>query len=274
MQTDGVITISRVGFDASGQIDPDDIRRQIQTDTRLIVLTHASNVLGTIQPIDQIGTLAREHDLLFLVDAAQTAGNVPINVDDSLIDLLAAPGHKSLLGPPGTGFLYTGPRAASIIRPNREGGTGGDSSSRLQPAEFPFRLEGGTPNTVGVAGLGAAIDFITETGIETIRQHETSLVNSLMDRLATLPNVITYPSGTSAERVAVTSFNLQGLTAAETGAILDDSFDIAVRAGLHCAPYLHQQLGTMPDGTVRVSFGPFSTIDDVNKLIEAVEQIS
>jgi len=274
MQTEGLIDFNRVGFDASGVISPDDIRKAIRSNTRLIVLTHASNVLGTIQPIDEVAKIAREHDLLFLVDAAQTAGTLDIDVEASMIDLLAAPGHKSLLGPPGTGFLYTGPRAASVIRPVRVGGTGGDSSSRLQPQEFPFRLEGGTPNTAGIAGLGAAIDFINERGMASIRHHELSLVNGLVDRLTTLPTAITYPNGRAKDKVAVATFNLKGLTAAETGTILDDSFDIAVRAGLHCAPFVHESLGTMPDGTVRVSFGPFSIIDDVDRLFDALVQIS
>ena len=274
MRTEGLIDFTRVGFDASGLIDPDDIRKAIRGNTRLIVLTHASNVLGTIQPIDQVAKITRDYDLLFLVDAAQTVGTLDIDVETAMIDLLAAPGHKSLLGPPGTGFLYVGARAASVIRSVREGGTGGDSSSRLQPREFPFRLEGGTPNTAGIAGLGAAIDFINAKGMVSIRDHELSLVNGLMDRLTTLSSVITYPDSQLTDRVAVASFNLKGFSAAETGTILDDSFDIAVRAGLHCAPFVHESLGTVPEGTVRVSFGPFSTISDVDQLFAALQQIS
>src|SRR5207302_7142413 len=166
MELDGRITLTRVRADAGGTVDPDAVRRAVTPRTRLIALTHASNVLGTVQPVAEVGRIAREHELLFLVDAAQTAGVLPIDVQKMSIDLLAFPGHKSLLGPTGTGALYVGPRAR--VRAWREGGTGGDSSSETQPTEYPYFLEGGTPNVLGVAGLSAGVRWVTERGLDSI----------------------------------------------------------------------------------------------------------
>src|SRR5215472_12528147 len=166
MELAGRITLTRIKADSGGTINPDDFRKAITPHTRLIALTHASNVLGTVQPIAEVGRIAREQDLLFLVDAAQTAGVVPIDVQSSSIDLLAFPGHKSLLGPTGTGALYAGPRAR--LRAWREGGTGGDSSSETQPREFPYYLEGGTPNVLGIAGLAAGVLYVQEQGLEDV----------------------------------------------------------------------------------------------------------
>src|SRR5437868_10163207 len=170
MELDGRITLTRVRADGGGTIDPDDVRRAVTPRTRLVALTHASNVLGTVQPVAEVGRLARERDLLFLVDAAQTAGVVPIDVQEMNIDLLAFPGHKSLLGPTGTGALYVGPRAR--VGAWREGGTGGDSASETQPQQLPYFLEGGTPNVLGVAGLAAGVKYVQERGMDSIRRHE------------------------------------------------------------------------------------------------------
>ena len=173
----GRISLTRVPADASGTIDPAAVAAAFTPRTRLVAVTHASNVLGTVQPVAEIGKLVRGRDALFLVDAAQTAGVVPIDVQASCIDLLAFPGHKSLLGPTGTGALYVGPRAQ--LRPWREGGTGGDSSTPTQPAEYPYFLEGGTPNVLGIAGLVAGLDFVEERGLEAIRRHELDLCDRL-----------------------------------------------------------------------------------------------
>src|SRR6516165_333787 len=181
MELDGRISVARIKADGGGTIDPDAIRQAVTPRTRLIALTHASNVLGTVQPIAAVGRIARERDLLFLVDAAQTAGVVPIDVQAMHIDLLAFPGHKSLLGPTGTGALYAGPRVS--VRAWREGGTGGDSSSETQPREFPYFLEGGTPNVLGVAGLAAGVRHVTEQGVDHIRAHEVGLTERLWRRL-------------------------------------------------------------------------------------------
>jgi cysteine desulfurase family protein len=268
----GRITLTRVQADPGGTIDPDAIRHAITRRTRLIALTHASNVLGTVQPVAAVGRIAREHDLLLLVDAAQTAGVVPIDVQEMNIDLLAFPGHKSLLGPTGTGALYVGPRAK--LRAWREGGTGGDSSSETQPRELPYFLEGGTPNVLGVAGLAAGVRHVLEQGLERIRAHEVELTERLLRRLDEMGGYQVYGHRDPSRRVGTLSFQSDALPAAEVGGILDQAFDVAVRPGLHCAPYVHRALGTFPEGTVRVSPGPFNTADDIDHLANALGEIA
>jgi cysteine desulfurase family protein len=271
MELDGRISMTRVKADSGGTIDPDDIRRAITPRSRLIGLTHASNVLGTVQPIAEIGAITRERSLLFLVDAAQSAGVLPIDIQEMNIDLLAFPGHKSLLGPTGTGALYVGPRAQ--VRAWREGGTGGDSSSETQPKEFPYFLEGGTPNVLGVAGLAAGIKFVQEKGMERIHAHEIKLTERLWRRLDEMPAYQVFGHRDSTRRVGTLSFRTEALPAPEIGGILDQAFEVAVRPGLHCAPYIHRSLGTFPEGTVRVSPGPFSTENDIDHLTRALSEI-
>ncbi len=272
MELSGRITLSRLRADRGGTIDPEDVRKALTPRTRLIALTHASNVLGTVQPIGEIGKLARERNVLFLVDAAQTAGVIPIDVQALNIDLLAFPGHKSLLGPTGTGALYVGLRAT--VRAWREGGTGGDSSNETQPREFPYFLEGGTPNVLGVAGLGAGIKFVEDKGLDAIHRHETDLVGHLWKRLDRMPTFEVFGHRDAARRVGTLSFRWDGLPATELGGILDQAFDIAIRPGLHCAPYIHRSIGTFPEGTVRVSPGPFSTTEDMDRLADALAEIA
>ena len=271
MELDCRITLTRVKADGGGTIDPDAIRRAITPRTRLIALTHASNVLGTVQPVGQVGQIAREHNLLFLVDAAQTAGVVPIDVQAMKIDLLAFPGHKSLLGPTGTGALYVGPRAQ--VKAWREGGTGGDSANETQPCEFPYFLEGGTPNVLGVAGLAAGIKYVTEQGPDKVREHEVALTDRLRRRLEEIGGYQVFGHSDAKRRVGTLSFRSEALPAAELGGILDQAFDIAIRPGLHCAPYIHRSLGTFPDGAVRVSPGPFNTEADIDELAKALVEI-
>lgn len=272
MELSGLIQLTRINADSGGTIDPDDIRKAITPHTRMIALTHASNVLGTIQPVGDVGNIAREHDILFLVDAAQTAGVVPIDVQAMQIDLLAFPGHKGLLGPTGTGALYVGPRARPVAW--REGGTGGDSSSETQPQEYPYFLEGGTPNVLGVAGLAAGIQYVQERGLSDIHTHEVELIDRLRVRLAEMDGVQVFGHDDPAQRVGTLSFLLESLPAAEVGAILDQSFDIAVRPGLHCAPYIHRAMGTFPDGAIRVSTGPFNTTEDIDQLARALSELA
>jgi cysteine desulfurase/selenocysteine lyase len=272
MELDGKISLTRVKADGGGTIDPNDIRAAISSKTRLIAMTHASNVLGTVQPIGEIGRIAREHETLLLVDGAQTAGVLPIDVRAMNIDLLAFPGHKSLLGPTGTGALYVGPRAQ--LRAWREGGTGGDSSSETQPKEFPYFLEGGTPNVLGVAGLIAGVKYVQERGLERIHEHEMALIDRLLQRLKELPSYEVFGHCDMSKHVGTLSFRSESLAAAELGGILDQAFDIAVRPGLHCAPYIHRSIGTFPDGAVRVSPGPFSTTEDIDRLAGALAEIA
>jgi cysteine desulfurase family protein len=272
MELAGRIKLTRVRAEGGGTINPDDFRAGITPRTRLIALTHASNVLGTIQPIAEVGRLARERDLLFLVDAAQTAGAVPIDIQEMFIDLLAFPGHKSLMGPTGTGALYVGPRCR--VGAWREGGTGGDSSSETQPREFPYFLEGGTPNVLGVAGLAAGIRFVQERGLDAIHAKEVALTERLRQQLEDLDGIEVFGHHDESRRVGTLSFRSELLPAPEIGGILDQAFEIAVRPGLHCAPYIHRALGTFPDGTVRVSTGPFSTEGDIQQLVEGLRQIT
>ncbi len=271
MELAGRITLTKVKADAGGTVDPDAIRRALTPKTRLVAVSHASNVLGTVQPILEIGNIVKTHGALFLVDAAQTAGVLPIDVQALGIDLLALPGHKSLLGPTGTGALYVGPRAN--VGAWREGGTGGDSASETQPREFPYFLEGGTPNVLGIAGLAAGLRHVAEQGLDRIHAHETALCERLWRRLDEMGGYEVFGHRDHTRRVGTLSFRSDALPAAEIGGILDQAFEIAIRPGLHCAPYVHRALGTFPDGTVRVSPGPFSTEADVDRLAGALAEI-
>jgi cysteine desulfurase family protein len=267
----GVITLTRVASDGDGAVDPDGVRRALTAKTRLVAITHASNVFGTVQPVAEIGRVAKKREALLLVDAAQTIGVIPIDVQAMGIDLLAFPGHKGLLGPTGTGALYVRPGLA--LKAWREGGTGGDSASETQPKEWPYFLEGGTPNVLGVAGMSAGIQFVEEKGLAAIHEHEGDLVERLWQKLEEMPGVEVFGHRDRSRRVGTLSFRCEALPAAELGGILDQAFEIAVRPGLHCAPYIHRALGTFPEGTVRVSPGPFNTADDIDRLAAALSEI-
>ena len=282
----GCISLTRLGCDASGLVDPSAIGAAITPATRLIAMTHASNVTGVIQNAAAVGVIAREAGVLFLLDVAQTIGVLPIDIGSLGVDLLAFPGHKSLLGPTGTGALYVGERCLdaveasdpdarrNVFSPWREGGTGGDSATPIQPAELPYFLEGGTPNTVGAAGLSAAIDYVLEVGIEHTLAHEQRLVGRILEHMLKDDRVTLLGSPKAEGRVGTVSFNVAGYGADDIGAILDDSFNVAARPGLHCAPYVHQAMGTFPSGAVRVSPGVFTTDDDVSALLEAIDAIA
>jgi len=238
----------------------------------LIVMTHAPNVLGTIQPIREIGRIARENNIMFMVDAAQTAGVCEIDVHECGIDMLAFTGHKGPLGPTGTGGLYVGDRLT--LEPWREGGTGFEAASLSQPEELPFRLESGTPNTVGIAGLRAGIEYVVSKGIATIRAHEQHLTNKIIQAIQHDQRFVLYGTTDITKKVGILSMNVKGFKPQEIGAILDQSFQIAVRPGLHCAPFAHQMIGTFPDGAVRISPGCFNTEDDIDQLITALMKIA
>ena len=273
LEQDGVITLTRVAS-RDGYLDPEDIRAAIAPGlTRMVAITHASNVLGTVQPIEAIAPIVREAGALFLVDAAQSAGLVSIDLKATPIDYLAFPGHKALYGPTGTGALYVGPRANP--RPWREGGTGGDSASETMPQELPFLLEGGTPNVLGVAGLTAGVQWVAERGVDEARRHEVALLQKVVDWADAAEGWASAGRWEPATHVGALSLIVpDGLTPQEIGAILDSSFDIALRPGLHCSPYAHKALGTFPDGTLRVSPGPFSTEADIDGLLAALAEIT
>jgi cysteine desulfurase/selenocysteine lyase len=270
----GVITLSRV-CSLDGYIEPAAIKAAMNARTSLVALTHASNVLGTVQPIEAIAPLVREAGALLLVDAAQSAGVVPIDLRVTPIDLLAFPGHKALYGPTGTGALYVGRRCDGKIRPWREGGTGGDSSSATQPTALPYLLEGGTPNVLGVAGLAAGIAWVAGRGPDHLRRHEVGLLQTVVDWARESDGWTI--AGRWEPETHVGALSLvppPGLAPQDLGAILDTSFDIAVRPGLHCAPYIHRALGTFPDGTLRLSPGPFTTPDDIAAFVTALSEIT
>ncbi len=252
----GAITLTRIAS-AEGYVDPESIKTALTANTTLVAMTHASNVLGTVQPIERIGPLVRAAGALFLVDAAQSAGVVPIDLRSVPIDLLAFPGHKALYGPTGTGALYVGPRADGKIRPWREGGTGGDSSSETQPALMPYLLEGGTPNVLGAAGLAAGIGWVAEQGPENLRTHEVGLLQQVVDWVEKAEGWQIAGRWDPAAHVGALSLIVpDGLTPQDLGSILDVSFDIAVRPGLHCAPTFTGPCGPSPKERSGSAQGP------------------
>ena len=256
----------------SGVLSPRDIEAAITKDTKLVVVTHASNVTGLIQPIKEYGAITVRRHLIFMVDAAQTAGKYPIDVQASNIDLLAFSGHKGLFGPPGTGALYIGNRVN--LDSLREGGTGSYSEEEEQPAILPDRYESGTQNSVGISGLGAGLKYIREEGLEKIIAREQSLTDSLIEGLLKIPEIVLYISKDRLKQAPVISFNIKGFTPGDVGTILDQTFDIKVRTGLHCAPMMHKTIGTFPLGTIRLSPGYFNTAEDIEITIKAIEKIS
>lgn len=268
MEHRGMIRVTRLPVSREGLLDPDDVRRAITPRTKLVAIIHGSNVLGSLQPIEAIGRIARERGPLFLVDAAQTAGAVPIDIEACAVDLLAFPGHKALLGPPGTGGLYVGPRAE--VAPWREGGTGVMSDLPLQPTELPMRLESGSLNTLGIAGLRESARFLLREGIERVRRHEARLTQRLLDGLRADERFTVYGPAALEERIAVVSMSLAGCPPDRVGAFLSETRRIAVRTGLHCAPGAHQVIGTRPHGTVRVSPGYFTTPNDIDACLAAL----
>jgi cysteine desulfurase family protein len=264
----GHISLSVVPCDAAGQFDPDDVLPLIRSNTRLIVMIHASNVLGTILPVPEVGRIAREHELYFIVDAAQTAGAYPVDMEEMHIDLLAFAGHKGTFGPHGTGGLVVRPGIdlATLI----EGGTGGQSELETQPDELPQHLESGTSNALGIAGLLAGVGFVLQEGVESIRAHEMALTGHLLASLRDMPEVVIYGPDDVERQVGVISITINGFDPTQLAVVLDEMFDIAVRAGLHCAPQAHRAAGTLECGTVRLSPGYLNTPEDIDDVISAL----
>jgi len=259
-----------------GRFDLPSFLSAIQPNTRLVAMHHASNVTGAVLPVAEVGAYCRERGVLLLVDAAQSAGVLPLDVRELGVDLLAMPGHKGLYGPPGTGALYIG--EALELAPLREGGTGSLSETDEQPTGLPDRFESGTVNSIGIAALGAAVEWLEATGVETIHRHELQLAAQLWAGLASVPGVALHgpppESVPSGERVGVVSFNLEGWEPTDAAVTLDQSFDIQCRPGLHCAPWAHQSLGTFPAGTIRLSPGYFNTPAEAEAVVDAVRQLA
>jgi cysteine desulfurase family protein len=267
------VEVDYVPFDTNGFIDPEEIKQKIKANTRLVIVNHASNVIGAVQPVEAIGRICREHDVPFAIDASQSAGKIPIDIEQMHIDVVAFTGHKSLLGPTGIGGLYV--REKIEIRHTRAGGTGVRSAHRMHLDEYPYRLEYGTGNVVGIAGIHAGLKWIQEKGMDQIHHHEMKLTRMLRDGLREIDGILLYGQDELADHIAVLSFNVDGMEALNTGTLLDGEYNIACRTGLHCAPLVHEQLGTDKiGGTVRIGIGPFNTEEHIQTAIQAVAEIA
>ncbi|MFO7654529.1 MAG: aminotransferase class V-fold PLP-dependent enzyme [Candidatus Krumholzibacteriia bacterium] len=271
LEQQGVITHELVPCDGDGFVDPDEFARRIRPDTRLVVVNHGSNVLGTVQPVAEIGRICRDRGVVFAIDAAQTAGVVPIDMAAMNVDVVAFTGHKSLMGPTGIGGMAVGPDVP--IRSTRWGGTGVRSAVRTHLDDYPFRCEVGTLNTVGIAGLLEGVLWVEEQTVAALHHREMELARLLQDGLQETPGVTTYCCGNDDRHLPVVCCNVDGMEAGEAGMILDVQHDIATRTGLHCAPLAHEAIGTMPKGTVRFSIGPFNTEDHVLAAVRAMASI-
>ncbi|MCR4409181.1 MAG: aminotransferase class V-fold PLP-dependent enzyme [Candidatus Saccharicenans sp.] len=266
------VEVDYVPFDSRGFVDPDDIRKKIKKNTRLVVVNHASNVIGTVQPVKEIGQICKENGVLFAIDASQSAGKIPIDMKDMNIDVVCFTGHKSLLGPTGIGGLCV---AEGVdIKITRAGGTGVRSAQRTHLEEYPYRLEYGTPNVLGIAGLQAGVKWIQEKGLDNIHHHEMKLTEMLVSGLKEIDGVTLYCQDDLTNHISVIAFNVNGMEAQDVGIMLDADYNIACRTGLHCAPLVHEQLGTDKiKGAVRFGIGPFNTEEHIKAAIQAVREI-
>lgn len=268
----GVIEVTYIPFDEKGYIHPDDVKKAIKKNTKMVIINHGSNVIGTVQPIKEIGKICKAAGVYFAVDASQTAGAQKVDVKEMSIDLLAFTGHKCLMGPTGIGGSYISDDVP--VRGTRYGGTGVRSAYRFHLEEFPYRMECGTLNIVGVAGLHAGQKWIEKHGIENLHEKEMKLWDKLKNGLQNIDRVILYCAESTANHNAVLSFNIEGWEAGDIGTMLDVDYNIACRTGLQCAPLVHEQIGTDKiHGTVRLSLGPFNTEEHIDTAIQAVEDI-
>ena len=267
------LEVDYVPFDSRGFVDPGDFPKRFKPNTRLVVVNHASNVIGTVQPVKEIGRCCRERGIPFAVDASQSAGKIPIDIEAMNIDIVAFTGHKSLLGPTGIGGLYV--REGVDIRHTRAGGTGVRSAQRTHLDEYPYRLEYGTPNTLGIAGLQAGLKWIEKQGLQSIHEREMRLTARLRDGLKDVDGVTLYVQDDLTDHISIFLFNVNGLEASDTATMLDVDHNIACRSGLHCAPLVHEQLGTdKVHGGVRFGIGPFNTDEHIETAIGAVRAIA
>lgn len=255
-----------------GRLDPDDLRRALSEGAELVVVCHGSNVLGSLQPLTELGEIAHAAGALFAVDAAQTAGAIPLQLDGLPVDLLAFTGHKSLLGPQGTGGLYIRPRLE--IAPLICGGTGSLSEHEYQPPFAPDRYESGTPNVPGLAGLAAAVNFLLERGVENVRAHEVALMEHFLDGLREIPGLTVYGPARATDRCGVVSINLAGVSPSALGQALEEGFGIMTRVGLHCAPAAHRTAGSFPQGSVRFSLSPLTPAEHVDAALAALRELA
>lgn len=272
----GQVELSYLPIDGrSGLIDPADLKKHLRPTTKLIAITHASNVTGAVQPIREVGRFARENAIPIVVDAAQSIGHLSIDVERDCIDLLAAPGHKALLGPLGTGFLYLRPGMEKLVRPLREGGTGSRSEEPRQPEELPDKYESGSHNTIGIAGLLAGVEWILERGIDSVARHEQELIQAFIGGLSGIDGLEYFGPQGVRDRVGVFSVRIEGTGPKALADLLESRFGILTRPGIHCAPLVHEALGTTAQGgTTRLSVGPFVSAQDVRFACDALAKIA
>lgn len=269
----GGVEVDYIPFDSRGFVDPDDFPKKFKANTKLVIVNHASNVIGTIQPIKEIGRLCKENGITFAIDASQSAGKIPVDMEEHNLDIIAFTGHKSLLGPTGIGGLYV--REGIEIKHTRAGGTGVRSAVRTHLNEYPYRLEYGTLNTLGIAGLLAGCQWVERHGLEYIQQHEMKLTTKLRDGLQKIDGATLYCQDDLRNHISILLFNIDGMEAMNTGILLDVDYRIACRTGLHCAPLVHDQLGTTEiHGAVRIGIGPFNTEEHIDAAIEGVADIA
>lgn len=266
------VDVTLVAADATGVIDPGEVLAAVKATTKLVVLTHASNITGAISPIPELSLALKERGVPLLVDAAQSAGTIPLDMEAMPAGMLACTGHKSLMGPQGVGLLYISPDVE--LQSVRQGGTGTYSEEEQDTLARPDRYEAGTMNTPGIAGLGAGIDFLEAEGVENLGRHKAELTSLLHEGFAAISKVQTYGPPPGARRGPLVAFNVGEMPSSEVAGILDREYDIASRAGIHCAPGAHQAMGTLQRGAVRLSIGPFNTGEDIEAAIAAVEKIA
>lgn len=272
LEAERAVTLSFVRADRRGMVDCRDFEALIRPETRAIVCTHASNLTGNPVDVARVGALARRRGLLFIVDASQTAGSIPIDMERMKIDVLCFTGHKGLMGPQGTGGLCL--REGVDVLPWKVGGTGVQSYLRTQPKEYPARLEAGTLNGHGIAGLSAALDFIFEVGVEAIGRRENSLMRRFYDGVRAIDGVTVYGDFSMERRAAIVALNIRDYDSAEVSDELSESYGIATRPGAHCAPRMHEALGTSERGAVRFSFSWFNNEAEADEAIRAVREIA
>jgi cysteine desulfurase/selenocysteine lyase len=271
----GGVELTVAACEADGSLDPSSISTALKSKTRLVVLNHASNVAGTINPISEVGEITQQHGILLLVDSAQTAGVLPIDMASSKIDLLAFTGHKGLLGPTGTGGLLLGERVeVDEFQPLLRGGTGSRSELQTQPDFLPDKFESGTLNAVGLAGLHAGLSYLLARGLDDICQHENSLIHRLLAGLHEIPGIKIFGPCDPERQVAVISITLNGWSVSELAFNLDEEFGILCRPGLHCAPLAHETIGTYPEGTLRLAPGPFTKPEEIDTVLDALRTLA
>jgi len=275
LEQNGTIELTVVQCTGEGILDPDDVENAVRRDTRLMVLNHASNIVGTLLPVRQVGKIAHEHGAFFMIDAAQTGGCIPIDMTADHIDLLGFTGHKGLLGPQGTGGLVIGERVnAKDLRILKSGGTGSRSEFERQPDFLPDKYESGTMNTVGLAGLAAGVRFVLDETVERIHEKELKLSRKFIHGATATPGLTLYGTRDERKQTPTFSFNLEGMAPSEVGFALDEDYGIMCRVGLHCAPAAHRTIGTFPDGTVRFGFGYFTTEEEVDFALASLEEMT